>query len=442
MSRFNRSLSLAAVSVAALMAAHGGAQAGAFGLREQSATAQGFSFAGAASGSGGLSSMYWNPAVITMAPGWQSEWHASLIIPRVYINPLPSVPTFAFGASGDIGQDAIVPASYGSYQVNDRLWVGLSTSSPYGLVTDPRTNWSGQLYSRSSKIFSVNVNPVIGVKVNDWFSFAVGPSLQYFDITLKRAVPFPGAPAGSAVLPGAPSAALEGDDIGFGFTAGVTITPFAGTTIGLGYRSQVEHELEGTLSAPFGSIGPFSRLPITAKLKTPDQVTVGISQVVTPAMTVHAGFEWTNWSILETPLVVGPTGATVTDIPLNYDDGFFYSLGFDYKLNDQWVLRAGVAYEQSPIDTEIRSTRLPDNDRIWASIGLGYQWSDQLSFDIAYTHIFAKETDLRILPGHQDFEGLPFVADVDSDVDIISAAVKYRWDNPAKAIPALIVRKY
>ncbi len=442
MSRFNRSLSLAAVSVAALMAAHGGAQAGAFGLREQSATAQGFSFAGAASGSGGLSSMYWNPAVITMAPGWQSEWHASLIIPRVYINPLPSVPTFAFGASGDIGQDAIVPASYGSYQVNDRLWVGLSTSSPYGLVTDPRTNWSGQLYSRSSKIFSVNVNPVIGVKVNDWFSFAVGPSLQYFDITLKRAVPFPGAPAGSAVLPGAPSAALEGDDIGFGFTAGVTITPFAGTTIGLGYRSQVEHELEGTLSAPFGSIGPFSRLPITAKLKTPDQVTVGISQVVTPAMTVHAGFEWTNWSILETPLVVGPTGATVTDIPLNYDDGFFYSLGFDYKLNDQWVLRAGVAYEQSPIDTEIRSTRLPDNDRIWASIGLGYQWSDQLSFDIAYTHIFAKETDLRILPGHQDFEGLPFVADVDSDVDIISAAVKYRWDNPAKAIPAPIVRKY
>ncbi|MXQ12520.1 OmpP1/FadL family transporter [Microvirga makkahensis] len=442
MSRFNRSLSLAAVSLAALMAAQGGAQAGAFGLREQSATAQGFSFAGAASGSGGLSSMYWNPAVITMAPGWQSEWHASLIIPRVDINPLPSVPTFAVGASGDIGQDAIVPASYGSYQINDMLWVGVSTSSPYGLVTDPRTNWSGQLYSRSSKIFSVNVNPVLGVKVNDWFSFAVGPSLQYFDITLKRAVPFPGAPAASAVFPGAPSAALEGDDIGFGFTAGVTITPFAGTTIGLGYRSQVEHELEGTLSAPFGSIGPFARLPITAKLKTPDQVTIGISQAITPDMTVHAGFEWTNWSVLETPLVIGPAGAAVTDIPLNYDDGFFYSLGFDYQINDRWIVRAGVAYEESPIDTEIRSTRLPDNDRIWASIGLGYRWNDQLSFDVAYTHIFSKDTDIRILPGHQDFEELPFVADVDSSVDIISAAVKYRWDNPARAIPAPIVRKY
>jgi long-chain fatty acid transport protein len=443
MSRLSRSLTLAAVSLAALVAAQGGAQAGAFAIREQSTTAQGYSFAGAASGSGYLSSMFWNPAVITMAPGWQSEWSLSLIVPRIDVNPMPSVPTFVFGGSGDIGQDAIVPAGYNSYQINDTLWVGLSTNSPYGLVTDPRTNWAGQLYSRSSKIFSLNANPVLGVKVNDWFSFAVGPSLQYFDITLKRAVPFPDAPATSATLPGAPSAILEGDDIGFGFTAGVTITPFAGTTIGIGYRSQIEHELEGTLSAPRGSIGPFAQLPITAKLKTPDQLTIGISQAITPAFTIHAGFEWTNWSVLKTPLVLGPTGTAVTDIPLNYDDGFMYSLGFDYKLNNQWTVRAGVAYEQSPIDTEIRSTRLPDNDRIWASLGASYQWNDKLSFDVAYTHIFSKETDIRILRGHQDFEGLPFVADVDASTDIVSVGLRYRWDDPKVAIPAApIVRKY
>ena len=106
-------------------------------------------------------------------------------------------------------------------------------------------------------------------------------------------------------------------------------------------------------------------------------------------------------------------------------------------------MRAGVAYEESPIDTEIRSTRLPDNDRIWASIGATYQWNDKLSFDVAYTHIFASGDDIRIVPGQQDFDGLPFVADVDSSVDIISAAVRYRWDDPKVAIPAApIVRKY
>jgi long-chain fatty acid transport protein len=373
--------------------------------------------------------MFWNPAVITMAPGWQTELSLSLIIPRVDINPLPSVPTFVFGGSGDIGQDAIVPASYNSYQINDMLWVGLSSTSPYGLVTDPRDNWAGQVYSRSSKIFSLNVNPVVGIKINDWISVAAGPSLQYFDIRLKRA---------AAVTPGAPSVTLDGDDIGFGFTAGVTLTPFAGTTIGIGYRSQIDHELEGTVTSPTG------RIPISSDLTTPDQLTIGISQVITPALTVHAGFEWTNWSVLETPLVVGPGGTIVTDLPLNYDDGFFYSLGFDYRLTDQLTLRAGVAYEESPIDTEVRSTRLPDNDRIWASVGASYQWNNKLSFDIAYTHIFAKETDIRILPGHQDYEeGLPFVADVDSAVDIVSVGLRYRWDDPQVAIPAApIVRKY
>ncbi|NBJ12030.1 OmpP1/FadL family transporter [Microvirga arsenatis] len=431
MSRFSRSLTLAAVSVAALVAAQGSAQAGAFGIREQSVTAQGYSFAGAASGSGYLSSMFWNPAVITMAPGWQTEAALSLIVPRVDINPVPSVPTFALGGSGDIGQDALVPASYNSYQINDRFWVGLSTTSPYGLVTDPRTNWSGQVYSRSSKVFSLNVNPVVGVKLNDWFSFAIGPSLQYFDITLKRA---------AGVAPGAPSVILEGDDIGFGFTAGVTITPFAGTTIGIGYRSRIEHNLEGTVAIPGA---PSRIIPISSDLSTPDQLTIGISHAFTPAFTLHAGFEWTNWSILETPLVTGPGGAVVTDLPLNYDDGYFYSLGFDYRLTNQLTLRAGLAYEESPIDTNIRSTRLPDNDRIWASVGASYQWNDKLTFDLAYTHIFAKETDIRILPGHQDYEGLPFVADVDSNVDIVSVGLRYRWDNPTVAIPAApIVRKY
>jgi long-chain fatty acid transport protein len=435
MSHLSRSLSLAAVSLAALIAAQGGAQAGGFALREQSATAQGYSFAGAASGSGYLSSMFWNPAVITMMPGVWSEGHASLIIPRVDINPLPSVPTFALGGSGDIGQDAILASSYYSYQLNDMFWVGLSATSPYGLVTDPRETWSGQLYSRSSRIFSVNVNPVLGIKINDWLSVAAGPSLQYFDIRLKRA---------AGITPGAPSVILDGDNTGFGFTAGVTLTPFVGTTIGIGYRSRIDHELEGTVTAPAGVLAPIAaQVPITADLTTPDQVTVGISHAFTPALTVHAGFEWTNWSVLKTPLVIGPGRRVVTDLPLNYDDGYFYSLGFDYKLNDQLTVRAGVAYEDSPIDTRVRSTRLPDSNRIWASIGATYQWNDKLSFDVAYSHIFASEGDIRIVPGQQDFEGLPFLADVDSAVDIVSAAVRYRWDDPKVAIPAApIVRKY
>ena len=92
MSRFNRSLALAAVSFAALVTAQGAAQAGGFALREQSTTAQGYSFAGAASGSGGLSSMFWNPATITQAGlGLTAEAAGTIDSPRSNITPLLAI---------------------------------------------------------------------------------------------------------------------------------------------------------------------------------------------------------------------------------------------------------------------------------------------------------------------------------------------------------------
>ena len=431
--RSSRSATLAAASLAAVIAAADSASAGGFAIREQSATAQGYSYAGAASGSGGLSSMFWNPATITMVPGWQSQWNASVIIPRSEIDPLPLTPTISFGGSGDIAQDAIIPVSYVSYQFNDYLWLGFTSSTPFGLVSDPRQNWSGQVYSRSSRIFTANFNPIVGVKLNNWLSVAAGPMVEYFDVRFTNA---------AGIAPNDPSAILEGDDWEGGFTVGMNITPFAGTTIGIGYRSSIHHTLEGILATPAGIFGPLAlKFPIEANVNTPDQVAVGLSQVITPALTLHAGFEWQNWSRVGDPAIVGPTGVPVSHVPLNYENGYFYSLGADYKLDERWILRAGFAYEQSPIDTAVRSTRLPDSDRYWVSIGASYQYSEKLSFDVAYTHVFLKGADIRIVPGHQDFAGLPFVADVETDVNLISAALRYRWDDPVKPIPTPIVRK-
>jgi long-chain fatty acid transport protein len=434
-------VAVATVSCVALMAAQA-ANAGAFGIREQSATAQGLSFAGVASGSGGLSSMFWNPSTITMSPGWQGEWHASLIIPQARIKPEAPTPTLFFGPSGDVGQDALLPASYSTYQVNDRLWLGLATTSPFGLITKPNQAWAGQVYSRSSEIFSINVNPTVGYKLTDWLSIGGGPVFQYFKVQLKRASPSSPLPAaaGTALLPTAPSAILDGDDIGIGFTAGLTLTPFAGTSIGVGFRSAIDHELEGGLELPY------AYAPVKAKLTLPESLNVGLSQQITPDLKVHAGFEWTNWSRLKTSAVVGPAGPIAgAEIELNYKDGYFYSIGAEYAINPALTVRAGLAYEQSPIDTQVRSTRLPDNDRIWASVGLGYKWSDKLSFDVGYTHIFVDDTRIAIVPGHQDYiAGLPFLADVDSSVDIVSVALRYRFDAaaPSVAPSAPIIRKY
>src|SRR5215212_7669461 len=218
-------LALSAVSLAALLAATA-AHAGAFGIREQSTTAQGEAYAGVAAGSGGLSSMFWNPATITMTPGIQTEAHGSIVIPYANIEPnaatraeiarfgstvVPVTPTGPlagalgsfgpFGSapfnSGNIGQTALVPSSYSSYQLSDRLWVGLSVNGPFGLITKADPFWAGQVYGRSSRLFTLNATPTVGVKLTDWLSIGAGIQVQYIDVTLTRAVP---APVGLSAL--------------------------------------------------------------------------------------------------------------------------------------------------------------------------------------------------------------------------------------------------
>ena len=448
MNSTNRALALAAVSILALAAASSAAQAGAFGIREQSATAQGLSFAGAASGSGGLSSMFWNPATVTMKPGWNSEYHVSYISPEAKIDPVagtspllgtPPLSGNLLG-SGDIGREGLIPVSYSSYQLSDSVWFGVSSTVPFGLVTKPDAVWAGQIYARTSKVVSYNINPILGIKVTDWLSIAAGPVVQYFDVRLERAT---GLGAGS------PTASLRADDVDMGATAGLNITLPTQTQIGVGYRSSISHDMSGKLRAPGAA-----PVRIEADLTLPETVNVGISQAITPYFRVHAGFEWTNWSRLKEPVITGPAGLPVTTLVLNYKDGYFYSLGAEYDWNDRWTFRAGVAFEDSPITDANRTPRIPDNDRIWASVGATYKWSDKLSFDVAYSHIFVDDTTINIGPGRDDLVrtpgapplgGIPLtlVADVrDANVNIISAALKYRWDDPKVAVPAPVVRKY
>lgn len=434
-----RAALLGAASAAALMVGVQDASAGAFGIREQSATAQGQSFAGAASGAGGLSSMYWNPATVTMSPGYQGEISGSVIDLNAKITPQAGTSPFLGNApSGDIGQTALVPSTYTSYQINDMLWLGLSSNAPFGLVTKPNQAWSGQIYARTSRVFSGNFNPIIGIKVTDWLSVAAGPTIEYLDIRLKRATSF---------VATAPTAELKGDATNVGFSAGVTITPFAGTTIGVGYRSSIDHDISGRV------ITPTAVVPVKSQLNTPDLVTVGLTQAITNEFRVNLGYEFANWSRLGTIGQVSTiSGGIVSTLPLNYKDGHFASLGVEYDMSPELTVRAGGAYEWSPIDTSVRLPSLPDANRIWASLGASYRFSNKLTIDLAYSHIFADTANIRIQPGSAALvvAGIPgigavpltFNARSKGDVNIFSAALRFRWDDPAVAIPAGAIRSY
>jgi long-chain fatty acid transport protein len=283
---------LAAASLAATTAAH----AGAFAVREQSALYQGMSFAGAGTGDT-LSSMYWNSAAAAAAPGINTETHVSIILPDTEITATDGILTGGGACPGDlcesedIADPAAVPASYANYQINDRLYLGIAMNSGFGLVTKPdNEDWAGSAIAITSDVFSINVNPTVAYKLTPELTIGVGVQVEYLDVRLTNS-----------------SRVGEFDDIGFGITAGLTWSPVAGTTVGVGYRSAVDFELEGDRNG----------VGATADLTLPDMVTIGIRQKVTDQLDILAGYEWTNWSRVGTIPLVSDGGVALETLALN-----------------------------------------------------------------------------------------------------------------------------
>jgi Long-chain fatty acid transport protein len=414
------SLIIAATALGTTLAAPQ-ALAGGFALREQSASSQGASFAGAAAPGESPSAMFWNPAAITTTNGFVIESNGTIILPKSELSvdaarsPLSA---FGFGNGGDVGIDAFVPSFYSSYQIDEQLYLGLSVNAPFGLGTHTEGPWVGQTDHDRAKVRTTAITPTLGYKVNDMLSLGVGLTAQYFKVDLSRS-PVIAPPATFA------RAELEGDDWGFGATAGLTLIPFEGTEIGLGYRSPISYTLEGTQKLKTTGGATLSNLPIEAEATLPETVTLGVRQRVDDAFTLLAGVEWTNWSRLGTVPVTTTGGGTVSELVFEYGDGWFLSLGGEYAWNDDLTLRAGVAYEWSPVKDAHRSMRLPDNDRIWLSAGATWTFNDKISLDFAYTHIFVNDADLEVATDLTNGV-IGYAGTAEGSIDIISAALRVK----------------
>ncbi len=82
----------------------------------------------------------------------------------------------------------------------------------------------------------------------------------------------------------------------------------------------------------------------------------------------------------------------------NYQDQWYFALGAEYAYSPSLTVRTGVNYEISPITDRTRSIVLPDSNRIGVSVGGSYRYSDRVTFDLAYTHLFFENAPFCIGP--------------------------------------------
>jgi long-chain fatty acid transport protein len=443
----HRRLGAAAVAAAAaLLGAGGEAAASGYAVREQSAVGQGTSFAGATARADDPSFMFFNPAALGYLAGYQAALVGSYIRPESNVDSGAATRAAIFGNSpivgtlgGDAALDAFVPAVYTSAQLSPEWAIGLSVTSPFGLVTKYDTDFIGRYHALTSTLRTINVAPTISYRPVPWFSIGASLQVQHAYARISSGVDYGAAGAlvglgPFGILPGTRDgrSTVRGDDIAVGWTLGAVWEPQDGTRVGVSFRSALFHKLEGDgyfegAPAPLANSVNFRNTDVKAKLTTPESLSLGVAQKVGARWTLLGDLSWTNWSRFRELRVDYASGRTPYVSEQNWRDTWSLALGAEYLVADGFRVRAGGAYDQSPARDAYRTPRIADSDRWWLSVGASYQVLRNVELTAAYTHIFADDAKVRLRdqgPGTNDFLRGNLNANYSASVDIFAVAAR------------------
>jgi long-chain fatty acid transport protein len=387
---------LAAVAVGALFASAGStAFASGFQLQEQSASGLGVAYSGQSAAVHDASTVFWNPAGMSLLPGKQGVAALHYIMPDTKFSDAGTslLSPLNLGNGGQGGEDALVPALYGTWMINPQWSVGLAINAPYGLATEWDTPWVGHLHAIRSEIKTLNLNPTVSFKVNNMISLGAGLSYQRLEAELTSA-----ANAAATNI-----AKVEGDDWAWGWNIGALINVGPATRIGLTYRSAIKYEVEGdiTFSSPAAAA---LQSNVKADIKLPQVFAVGLSHQLNQQTRLLADWTWTGWDSIQNLDILRTSGALsgqlATTTSLNFDNSWRAGFGVEYQLNQPWLLRAGVAYDTTPVQDAFRTPRLPDENRWWLAVGARYMPTPASNWwlDVGYTHIFISDASSNLPP--------------------------------------------
>ncbi len=114
------------------------------------------------------------------------------------------------------------------------------------------------------------------------------------------------------------------------------------------------------------------------------------------------------------------SGATVQTLEARFQDTWRVALGANYRLDDAWTLKAGLAYDQTPVrNASTRLTALPDNDRSWFTFGGQWKASKSAVLDVGVAYLYVPDTRID---NDQSAQGRGRVSgEYDSSVWIVGA---------------------
>jgi long-chain fatty acid transport protein len=377
------------------------------------------------------SAVFFNPAaIIGGATRFNLEANLTLIAPT------GSFTDSATRAQTDLNKRTFpVPAGYLTYQLTQRLAVGVGAFAPYGLTTDWPTGGPGRYLAYKTSIASFYVQPTVAYAITRQLQVGVGVDYVHSSAQVHRRVdastlPVTGFPVtlGSLGVPVGTDMADVLFDVsgsGWGGHAGVLFKANDRLSFGARYLSRVKIDFTGTasftqvatgivlpagnpfqvpggtpldavLATGFAAGQPLSNQRASTTISMPDQIIAGVAFKVMPTLTVLADWQHTWWSSFDTLNLKLAVAPSITE-PENYKDTDAFRFGVDYQATPTVAIRGGALYHNGASPDQSVTPLLPEGNRVEGTLGAGINLTPRLRLDLAYQYLQQQDRRGRMI---------------------------------------------
>jgi len=278
---------------------------------------------------------------------------------------------------------------------------------PFGLKTNYGKSSIVRYSTTEASITVIDFSPSVAYQVIDKGSIGAGLDIQRMFIELDEVGSFDFTTPEMDTL-----SSNKMNDTAYGFHAGALYEFTPEARVGLSYHSQVVHHLSGTsqFTGPMATAtdfgGPFSSRALT-NITLPPYTALSGYYKFHPQWAVMASAILTQWNVSPDNLnlsgISGIQNGTQSQniqvaIPQYFRNTMNYTVGADYYVTENYTVRAGVGYDETPVQNAYRSIGLPDNNRFVTALGGHMQANKSVGLDVGWIHVFGKSAAINPPP--------------------------------------------
>jgi len=358
--------------------------------------------------------VFWNPAHVVNLEGLQVQLGTTFFIANndfTTTDGIETTPEVAFHT---------VPYGFITYKPWDYIGLGLGVFTNYGLSVEWPTGWVGAGVIQEAGIETFTISPVVSF-TQPWvegLSLGVGFEAVYGTAYLNKGLELVDSPQYGYSKIGA-------SNFTFGYNLALRYKPVKWVAMSAGYRSSFEFKVSNAnmnFVVPDELTGLFPDQKTSAQINLPGQAWGGVRVYPMDKLSLELDFIWVFWSVYD-----ALTFDLAMDIPQdkmviekNWSDSMQLRFGTEYIINDEWIVRGGLIFDQNPIPDSTLDPSMPDNHRIDISVGAGYRWND-LSIDLSYMAVIFLPREIKASSGN------PLPGKYSTFVNNISLCVGYKW---------------